>query len=140
MIVDGEVTCFEDVRKVIRHPPTIGEYRRGEEFEGRLQKGEKAWETPADIALFKHAEIAEFDDPATCTTALVAYEKGDDVVEWGEGNRIAKKLEQLRRLLAEAKALALTPTMFHLAREITNTERGRLKKGSKESRANALFR
>ena len=75
MIADGEVTCFEDVRKVIRHPPTIGEYRRGEEFEGRLQKGEKVWETADDIALFKHDEIAEFDDPAICTTVFFAYEK-----------------------------------------------------------------
>ena len=48
MIADGIITSFADVRKVIKHPPTKGEYRAGGEYEGWLLLGEKSWELPAD--------------------------------------------------------------------------------------------
>ena len=139
MIADGAVTGFHDVRKVIRHPPTTGEYKRGEEFEGELRKNEKAWETPEDIALFKADDQDEFADPATCTTALVEFVAGDDVVEWSEGNRVAKKRAQLLRLLAESKALALPAAVFTIRRDIVNLERGKLTKNTTESKLNAVF-
>jgi len=141
MIASGEIKGFEDVRKVIVHPPSKGEYRAGEESEGRLTlKGEKSWETAADVALkLKDMEL-EFADPATCTTALVAFEPGDDVVEWSEGNRLAKKLRDLRQLRDEASALALKPACFHITRAITNTERGTFaKKNTTEGRVNAVL-
>ena len=87
------------------------------------------WEQPADIALFEKEGKDEFEDPTTCTTALVVNETGDDLVEWSEGNHIAKKLAKLRRLRSEAAALALAPAVFHVSREITNTERARPQKG-----------
>ena len=103
-------------------------------------KGEKMWETAADIALKLKDLEDEFADPATCTMALVEFEVGDDVVEWSGGNRIAKKLKDLRRLRSEASKLALAPACFHITRAITNTERGRFeKKNTKEGRANAVL-
>ena len=97
------------------------------------------WETPEDIALFAEDDKAEFDDPTACTSALVDFLPGDDVFEWSEGNRVAKKLVKLRRLRAEAVSMSLTPALFSITRAITNLQRGRLKKNSKESRQNAVF-
>jgi hypothetical protein len=139
MIADGDVTSFADVRKVIKHPPTNGEYRAGEEFEGSLLPGEKLWETDADIALFAEDDKTEFDNPLTCTTALVAYETGDDIPEWQEGNLLAKRLARLRRVRQEAQALHLRPAVFQINRDITNLERGRLKKNTTKSKLNAVF-
>ena len=139
MIASGEVKSFADVRKVIRHPPSKGVYRCGEEFEGTLEKGEKSWEPAADIALFKHDAKDEFEDPATCTTAVVEFAPGDDVAEWGEANRVAKKRAQLLRLLGESKAMVLPAAVFSLRRELTHLERGKTKKGTPESRLNAVF-
>ena len=103
-------------------------------------EGEKSWETAADVALKLKDLEEEFEDPATCTTALVAFVDGDDVAEWSEGNRIAKKLKDLRRLRSEASALALRPACFHITRAITNTERGKFaKKNTKEGRVNAVL-
>ena len=73
MIAAGTIKGFEDVHKVIFHPPSTGEYKEGEEFEGRLSlKGEK-WEQAADIALKLRDLEDEFEDSATCTTALVEF-------------------------------------------------------------------
>ena len=129
MIEDKVITCFEDVRKVIKHPPTKGEYRAGEEFEGELRPGEKSWELPEDIALFEADAKDEFNDPTTCTTALVAFEPGDAVIEWSEANLVAKKLQRLRRLRAEAAAMMLKPATYSISREIVNLESARVKKG-----------
>ena len=84
--------------------------------------------------MFKADEQDEFQDPATCTTALVEFVAGDDVVEWSEGNRVAKKKAQLLRLLAESKALGMPAAVFNIQREISNLQRGKAKK--KRPRAN----
>ena len=139
MIADGHVTSSADVHKVIKHPPTNGEYRAGEEFEGSLLPGEKLWETDADIALFAEDAKTEFDNPLACTTGLVAYEAGDDIPEWQEGNILAKRLARLRRVRQEAQALRLRPAVFQINRDITNLERGRLKKNTTKSKLNAVF-
>ena len=117
------------MRKVISHPPTKGEYRAGEEFEGELRPGEKSWELPEDIALFEADARDEFSDPKSCTTALVAFEPGDAVIEWTEANLVAKKLQRLRRLRAEAAAMMLKPATYSITREIGNLEKCRMKKG-----------
>ena len=71
---------------------------------------------------------------------MVEFVPGDDVVEWSEGNRIAKKLQDLRRLRSESSKHGLAPACFQFTRAIINIERGIYKvKGSKESRTNAVF-
>ena len=54
-VATGELTCFEDVRKLIKHPRTAAQYRYDEELSGDsiFPKKGQHWATTVDKALLE---------------------------------------------------------------------------------------
>ena len=79
MVATGELTCFEDVRKLIKHPRSALQYSYDEELlgDGILPKKGEHWVTTDDKALLEEDRADLF----ACSNTLDAVAGGKAVAD-----------------------------------------------------------
>ena len=113
----GDLKSFADVRKVIVDPPTTGEYRYGEEFEGDMPKAGEHSVTAADL----QSEKASENDLVNLSNSVTAIPGAESLAEH-EAGLIMAKIRDLKAVMADNALKGVPGCKYLLTKRIRDLE------------------